>query len=273
MLRGSWVSVRRRDTLEGKDARTRGAVLSSFFEKSLVAGAIAPSVRDVLLLRRWDRAPFAFRALDRFLGFAAGETRGLSSTGPTFRGDPRGSLGGRVGRDSKAELAIIRRTTTTRRWVTHTVVVEDLVGTHPTGNVYRPSPGTETADIQRRRASDLAAAIEVTAGVRSPMADDRRQNPSPGRRQSDRDRISEEELTAQAIELRSYWAEQIGRPPHYLDERLKPMVIEFDLAQMKAFVDQVKEVCAGQGPRAHFEELKSLMRRKRYESKKKDPEP
>jgi len=178
----------------------------------------------------------------------------------------------RDGSNGLAGPQVLRRTTTTKRWVTRTVVVEELV---PEGHAapelsYAP-PVQQSSPETRRRAEDIAAALAVTAGLGPPK--DRRGSPrgGGGRRNGDRF-LSDEELAHQARELRAYWASRVGKVHERLESRLRPIIIEFGLAEAKALIDEVRDGRGDRGPRDTLELLFSLMRRRRYERRKSEEE-
>lgn len=173
-----------------------------------------------------------------------------------------------MARDGKNEPngSVILRTTTTKRWVTRTVVVEELVAEPPDDPPPAPeSPPAPAPSLPRRRAEDIATALAVTAGL-EPASSERRAAPGGGRRSSDRF-LRDEELEEQAIQVRAYWARRVGKVHRRLEERLKPMILEFGLELMKVFIDRVREQKGDRGPSDLIELLFAEMRRARREGR------
>lgn len=163
---------------------------------------------------------------------------------------------------------VVRRTTTTKRWVTRTVVVEELApeSAEPLPKAPLPPPKNHEPHEPRRRSEDIRTALSVTAGLELPR-EERRSTNGPGRRANDHHFVEDEVLEGQAVQLRAYWAKQIGKIHERLEERLKPMVVEFGFERCKVFIDQVREEKGERGPRDTLELLFGLLRGARHRAR------
>jgi hypothetical protein len=114
-----------------------------------------------------------------------------------------------------------------------------------------------------RRTEDLHAALAITAGLPGADPKDRRADASGGRRSSD-PTSQKARRHLEYIELRAYWAANLGRPDRKLEELLKMWLAEgWGLPRLKGLLDRVRELNPHGTTQEQTNTLRKLLNRAR----------